>query len=136
MSAETAIGLAVLLPLLGAAVVSRLGKVPNVRELASLLTAGSLFTLVVTAILPVVHAGGRPRLELVEVFPGVPLAFEVEPLGMLFGLVASGLWIVTTFYAIGYMRGHHEVNQTRFYTCFAIAISAPPSSIPKSISTP
>ncbi len=42
---------------------------------------------------------------------------------MLFGLVASGLWIVTTFYSIGYMRGHHEQHQTRFYICFAIAIS-------------
>ena len=42
---------------------------------------------------------------------------------MIFGLVASGLWIVTTFYSIGYMRGHHEKNQTRFYICFAIAIS-------------
>ena len=122
MTAEAAIGLSLLLRLVGAAVVSRLGKLPNVRDLVSLLTAGSLFTLVVTAILPAVRDGGRPRLELVEVFPGVPLAFEVEPLGMLFGLVASGLWIVTTFYAIGYMRGHDEVNQTRFFVCFALAI--------------
>ncbi|TDJ68707.1 MAG: monovalent cation/H+ antiporter subunit D family protein [Planctomycetota bacterium] len=122
MTVETAVGLAVLLPLIGAAVVSRLGKVPNVRELASLLTAGGLFALVVTTILPVVRDGGRPRIELMEVFPGVPLAFEVEPLGMLFGLVASGLWIVTTIYAIGYMRGHDEVHQTRFFVCFALAI--------------
>ena len=50
-------------------------------------------------------------------------ALEIEPLGMLFALVASGLWIVTTLYAIGYMRGHHEQNQTRFYICFAMAIS-------------
>ena len=41
---------------------------------------------------------------------------------MLFALVASGLWIVTTLYAIGYMRGHHEENQTRFFACFALAI--------------
>ena len=43
---------------------------------------------------------------------------------MLFALVASGLWILTTVYAIGYMRGHHEKNQTRFYACFASAIFA------------
>jgi multicomponent Na+:H+ antiporter subunit D len=43
---------------------------------------------------------------------------------MLFALVASGLWIVTTLYSIGYMRGHHEKNQTRFYLFFAMAISA------------
>ncbi len=74
-------------------------------------------------ILPAVQAGGRPRIDVWEVLPGLELAFEVEPLGMIFGLVASGLWIVTTFYSIGYMRGHHEKNQTRFYICFAIAIS-------------
>ncbi len=68
-------------------------------------------------------AGGRPRLDVVEVLPGLDLAFEVEPLGMLFALVASGLWIVTSLYSIGYMRGHHEENQTRFYICFAVAIS-------------
>ncbi len=43
---------------------------------------------------------------------------------MLFALVASGLWILTTVYAAGYMRGHHEEHQTRFFGCFAIAIFA------------
>ena len=46
--------------------------------------------------------------------PGLSIAFEIEPLGMLFALIASGLWIITTLYAIGYMRGHHEANQARF----------------------
>jgi multicomponent Na+:H+ antiporter subunit D len=31
---------------------------------------------------------------------------------------------VTSLYSIGYMRGHHEKNQTRFYIFFAVAISA------------
>ena len=106
MSVPVAVALAVVWPLAGA-----------------LLTAGSLIALVAAVILPEVAAGGRPRIDLVEVLPGVALAFEVEPLGILFGLVASGLWIVTTLYSIGYMRGHHEENQTRFYVCFALAIS-------------
>ena len=123
MSVTTAVGLAVLWPLLGAVLVALLGKWPNIRETASLLTGASLFTMIVGVILPSVQAGGRPRIDLIEVLPGLNLAFEVEPLGMLFSLVASGLWIVTTVYAIGYMRGHHEENQTRFYICFALAIS-------------
>src|SRR5690606_6649952 len=41
-----------------------------------------------------------------------------------FALVASSLWIITSIYSIGYMRGHHEENQTRFYLFFAIAIAA------------
>jgi multicomponent Na+:H+ antiporter subunit D len=43
---------------------------------------------------------------------------------MLFALIASFLWLITTVYAIGYMRSHEEQNQTRFYTCFAIAIGS------------
>jgi multicomponent Na+:H+ antiporter subunit D len=49
---------------------------------------------------------------------------EVEPLGLLFALVASSLWIITSVYSIGYMRGHHEKHQTRFYMFFAVAIAS------------
>jgi multicomponent Na+:H+ antiporter subunit D len=118
-----AIALALVLPLLCALVVGRLDASPNVREAASLITGGLLFGTVLE-LLPLVQGGGRPRLDVLEVLPGLSLAFEVEPLGMLFAMVASGLWIVTTAYAIGYMRGHHEANQTRFFTYFAVAISA------------
>ena len=122
MNAETAVGLAVLLPLVGGALVAVLGRWPNIRDGATVLTSVGLFGLIASVILPAVS--DRPRLDLVEnVFPGVNFAFEVEPLGMLFALVASGLWIVTSLYAFGYMRGHHEKNQTRFFICFAVAIS-------------
>ena len=113
----------VALPLVGAALVVVLGRWPNVREAASLVTAGWLF-LEVLALLPAVEAGERPAAVLTAVIPEIPIAFEVEPLGMMFALVASFLWIVTTIYSIGYMRGHGESNQTRFYACFAIAIAS------------
>jgi multicomponent Na+:H+ antiporter subunit D len=59
-----------------------------------------------------------------EVMPGLSIAFSVEPLGMLFAALASGLWIVNSIYSIGYMRGNKEKNQTRFFVCFALALSA------------
>ncbi len=123
MSVEATVGLAVLWPAAGMVLVVLLGRWPNVREAATLVTSTSLFALVAGWILPAVAGGERPRFEVVEILPGLPLAFEVEPLGMLFALVASGLWIVTSLYSIGYMRGHHEKNQTRFYACFALAIT-------------
>ena len=43
---------------------------------------------------------------------------------MIFALVASTLWILNSFYSIGYMRGHDEPRQTSFYVCFAVAISS------------
>ena len=62
--------------------------------------------------------------ELTEPLPGIAIAFEIEALGMLFALVAGLLWVVTSIYSIGYMRGNGEQNQTRYYICFAVALSS------------
>jgi multicomponent Na+:H+ antiporter subunit D len=123
MTAETAIGLALALPLIGAVGIALTGRRPNQRETVTLVTATLLFITVCTLV-PDVFAGGRPEITLIALFPDVPVRFQVEPLGMIFGLVASFLWIVTSVYSIGYMRGHGEQNQTRFYICFAIALSS------------
>ena len=122
MTASDATLIAVLLPLLGAPVIGLLGRRPNLREAATLATGGVLFFVVLTLV-PEVISGARPGIQILEVLPGLALAFEVEPLGMLFGLIASGLWIVTSLYSIGYMRGHRETHQTRFYVFFSVAIA-------------
>jgi multicomponent Na+:H+ antiporter subunit D len=71
-----------------------------------------------------VLSGARPEVSVIEVFGGVALAFEVEPLGMIFALVASSLWILNSIYSIGYMRAHEEPRQTSYYVCFAIALAS------------
>ena len=90
----------------------------SLRETISILTGISLFTLVLQ--LP----DSTAIIVLAEPAPGFSLAFHVEPLGYIFACLASFLWVVTTIYAIGYMRAHQEKNQTRFYFWFAIAIGA------------
>jgi len=113
-----------LLPLIGAvgiAAASRIGD--NAREATTLLTAAAL-AWAVWSLVPELMQGGRPSLLVTEVLPGIELAFRVEPLGMLFAALASGLWIVNSIYSIGYMRGNKESNQTRFYVFFAIALAA------------
>ena len=110
--------LTVLLPVIGAGLVLLLRKNENAREAATLLT-GALTFAHVLALLRLVRAGESPGLDILEVVPNVWLSFEVEPLGMVFALVAGFLWPVTSLYAIGYMRGHHEENQTRFFFFFA-----------------
>ncbi|MBY8974850.1 monovalent cation/H+ antiporter subunit D family protein [Rhodobacteraceae bacterium NNCM2] len=112
------------LPVLGALGIAATGRAPNLREGVTILTALATFTVVVLTLLPKVLAGARPATEPIEVFGGIELAFAIEPLGMLFGTVASTLWIVNSIYSIGYMRGNNEPRQTPFYVCFAIAISA------------
>ena len=123
MTAELAILGALALPLLGAAMIALANRSPNAREAATLVTGVALLATVVSLVAPV-QAGGRPSVALVDMLPGMPIAFTVEPLGLLFALVASGLWIVNSLYSIGYMRGNAEKHQTRFYVCFALAIAA------------
>ena len=123
MTIEQMIQLSVFLPFAGAAVILLTGANPNVREAVTLITAVILFALV-ASIYPTVAAGGTPSVILIEMLPGLSIAFVVEPLGMIFAGIASFLWIVTSIYSIGYMRGHGEANQTRFYAYFAIALGA------------
>ena len=123
MTVEQMIQICVFLPFAGAAVISLTGANPNVREAVTLITAVILFALV-ASIYPIVAAGGTPSVVLIEMLPGLSIAFVVEPLGMIFAGIASFLWIVTSIYSIGYMRGHDEANQTRFYAYFAIALGA------------
>jgi multicomponent Na+:H+ antiporter subunit D len=123
MAPETLITVAVVTPLVGALVIPLFHNRPNLRETVTLVTAGTLLLTVVNLLGPVL-AGGRPEVTFVEVVPGLSLAFKVEPLGMLFSLVASSLWILNSIYSIGYMRGNKEPRQTSFYVCFAVALGA------------
>ena len=113
----------VLTPLVGALAVLLTDRWPNLREAVSLIAGGALIAQVMTLVSPVL-AGESLSALLVTPVPGVPLALQIEPLGLLFALIAAVLWVATTVYAIGYMRGHGEQHQTRFYAFFAIAISA------------
>ncbi len=123
MSPADTIATAILLPLVGAVFIALCGRWPNVRESVTLFTASAL-AIVVWSLTPLIMAGDRPELVVAQLFGGLSLAFKVEPLGMLFAALAATLWIVNSVYSIGYMRGNNEKNQTRFYVCFAIALSA------------
>lgn len=123
LAPEQAILASMALPLAGAALIALAGRRPNLREGITLATAAALLASVLL-LLPVVMSGARPAVTLFTVLPGLQIAFKVEPLGMLFALIASGLWIVNSLYSIGYMRGNAEAHQTRFFVCFALALAA------------
>jgi len=123
LTPEQAILASMAVPLTGALLISLAGRMPNLREAITLVTAAVLLAVVLT-LLPLVLAGARPSVALFSLLPGLNIAFQVEPLGMLFALIASGLWIVNSLYSIGYMRGNQEAHQTRFFVCFALAIAA------------
>ncbi|MEO7056741.1 MAG: proton-conducting transporter membrane subunit, partial [Caldimonas sp.] len=110
-------------PLAGAVLIGALGRFPALRDAIVMLASLALLA-VVGGLLPTVLAGGRPEVSAFEMLPGLSIAFRVEPLGMLFALVASSLWTLNSLYAIGYVRANREENQTRFHACFALALAA------------
>jgi len=122
LASEQLIILAILLPLIASVLIVFFDKKPNLRDGLSLITSLALLATVLS-LLPAILDGEQPSITLLEMAPGLAITFVLEPLGMLFACVAALLWPVNTLYSIGYMRGNKEQHQTRFYICFAIALS-------------
>ena len=79
MIPETAILVAIGLPLIGALAIALAGRIgPNIREAATAITSVSLI-YVVWGLLPLLMDGGRPSVEVSELMPGLSIAFTVEP---------------------------------------------------------
>jgi len=123
LSLEWMLQLSIILPMLATLAIVATRRKPNLRE-AVTISACLLLLYCVINLYQGLTNGEKISVFWWELLPGLQVSFTIEPLGMLFALVASFLWLITTIYAIGYMRSHHEVNQTRFYACFAIAIGA------------
>ncbi|MEM9210670.1 MAG: proton-conducting transporter membrane subunit, partial [Pseudomonadota bacterium] len=113
----------IIVPALGGVTNWIFARHPNLRDITTFVISIVTFALVLTLLLKVGSATLAP-MALIEVFPGIEIAFHVEPLGMMFAVIASGLWILTHIYGVGYMRGNNEKAHGRFFASFALAISA------------
>lgn len=115
--------LAVLVPAVAALLIACTGQHrANLREFWSVAAGAGLFALVASMI-PAVLTGRTPECMLFRILPGIQLAFRVDAFGLLFASGASLLWILTSFYSIGYMRSLKAHAQTRYFSCFALALS-------------
>jgi len=112
---------AVLAPLIGAGLIMATGKKPNLREACSFVAAATLFGIT-ASLISAVHAGVTLHFTLFQLLPGLSFSLRADALSMVFALTASFLWVVAVFYSAGYMRGLEEHAQTRFSTCFALAL--------------
>lgn len=116
--------LAVLVSLLAVPLILRTGESRrNLREFWSILAGVIKFSIVIS-MAPAILAGNTIEYTLIHFYQGIDIKFRVDALGLLFATISSFLWIVTTFYSIGYMRSAKEHAQTRYFTCFAISLSA------------
>ncbi|MFH1141836.1 MAG: proton-conducting transporter membrane subunit [Chloroflexota bacterium] len=114
---------AIVVSLLAAGLIILSGSRPNLREGWTILAALAKFGIVLS-LLPRVLVGQTPEVTLFELSPGIALALRADSLGMVFALSASFLWILASFYSIGYMRELGEHKQTRYFASFAVCMSA------------
>ena len=96
---------------------------PNLRESWTLIAGVVKFGLVLS-LLPGALEGKAAVFRSFEIIPSVPFSLRADPFGVFFALIASGLWILTSVYNIGYMRGLDSPRQTRYYSYFALCLSA------------
>lgn len=123
MSGSILLLLSLAIPLYASLMCLVLRRYPNLRDITTFVAAVVTFIVILT-ILSIFNLGETLKLDLVTFQEGLSLSLSVEPLGLVFALVASGLWIVTHVYGVGYMRGNNETNHARFFACFAFAIFA------------
>ena len=113
---------AVLAPATTAALIVILRRLPAVRDAVLVIGAAVTFAMIL-AMLPGALRGEVATTSLGELIPGIELSLTADAMGMIFGLLASLLWVLAGFYAIGYMRGDGATNQTRFYAFYALCLS-------------
>lgn len=99
---------------------------PDLRESVSLI--GGFLNCFLVIFLFAQYASGEDLERLtwqpLTLLPGVPLGFKLDALGCILLLTAGFLWPIATLYSAGYLRGHQEKNQTRFFSMFCVAIAA------------
>ena len=113
--------IAIFIPIIAGMFILLLHKNEQLRELCSILASVLLF-LYITQLLQFVD--DAETHTLLTISPGLTIALHIERLGLVFALLASCLWIFTTIYSIGYMRGNKEKNQTRYYFFFALSMAS------------
>ena len=112
-----------LLPFVGAVLIALAGDRDRLRDAIGWFTAIGFFLGVIAQVGPVLEGAGREQ-RIWEMLPGLEIAFRVEPLGLIFALVASSLWLVATLYAQCYMKVLEYRHLGRFFACYAVALGA------------
>ena len=120
MANEFYIYLSILTPLIAFFVTPLLSSNPNLRD--SLGPIGGVITFYSSFNIASLYLNGEIlSYTFFQINETLSISFKITGLGVIFGLVASGLWILASIYTIGYMRGNKEKNQTRFFNFYSIS---------------
>ena len=114
---------ALLISLFAAGLILLSSKRPNIRESWTLIAAIGK-AIIVFSMLPEVLAGKVYETTPIYIAEGINLHFRADATGIMFASLASFLWVITSFYNIGYMRKLKEEHQTGYFASFALCLSA------------
>jgi multicomponent Na+:H+ antiporter subunit D len=114
--------IAVITPIIGAIIIRALDENQAAKRHLVALVSVSVVFISVISMLPKVLAGEIIRVNLFSFLDGLGLFFNIDPLGMVFGLISSTLWVFATVYSIGYMA--HEHDQRGYFVFFVLSCSA------------
>jgi len=116
--------LAVLVTVVGALLILFTGeRSRNLREFWTIAASILKFAIVISMV-PFVLKGRILEYTIITLTEGVSFQLRVDQFGLFFGVLASALWIATSVYSIGYVRGLNEHAQTRYFFNFAVCLSA------------
>ncbi len=119
--------LVILCPASVAPLILLFSKHPNIRECWTIAGGITMFSLIFSMIHTILGGNTIDCVLFQTIFPDslagyLKIGFRVDAFGLIFALTSSSLWILVSFYSIGYMRSLKEHAQTRYYFCFAFAI--------------
>ena len=84
--------------------------------------AGAVLKLVLVGVMIWGVFHGHHYEARLPLLPGLDLVLRAGPLSMLFVVLSTGLWLVTTVYAIGYLEG--SPHRSRFFGFFSLCVTA------------
>ncbi|RJQ53632.1 MAG: monovalent cation/H+ antiporter subunit D family protein [Actinobacteria bacterium] len=113
-------GLTIVIPLVGTIVVWAASKVSDTwADTWAAIVTGAVFA-VSLAMYPTVAAGNTIHMEVVTGFP-VEFSLYVDGLGLVLAIVASGLWFLSSLYAVKYMEHEHHRMRFDVFSLFSLA---------------
>ena len=79
---------------------------------------------IVASLIQPVRQGQTPTTNLGTLVGTIDLSFQADPLGLIFALTVSGLWVVTAVYNIGFADGDGLTHRTRYLAALWLSIGS------------
>ncbi|WP_410542179.1 proton-conducting transporter membrane subunit [Wolbachia endosymbiont (group B) of Cyclophora punctaria] len=115
--------IAALIPLLSALAISFTSKWPRLNNSITVVSSMLLFAYTSLCTLYLVY-GDHSQFILMDFGNNLHISLKLESSGAIFSLLISFLWVLTSMYAICYMRNNYaDSNYSSFLCFFSIAIS-------------